>query len=122
MTRDRAGIQEAYSLEQQEAGPTSSEKVAIEVMNGPEDGWVVKCHTIPVTIGRADDNVVRLRYDQLISRHHAKIVRSDDSFIIHDLDSANGTFVRGKRVTKSMELEPNILFRVGATRLMLKLG
>lgn len=109
-------------MEQQEAGPTFSGKVAIEVMNGPEDGWVVKCRTMPVTIGRADDNVVRLRYDQLISRHHAKIVRSDDSFVIHDLDSANGTFVGGKRVPKSVALEPNKLFRIGATRLMLKLG
>jgi len=109
-------------LEHQEAGPTSPEKVAIEVMNGPEDGRVVKCDERLVTIGRADDNVVCLHYDQLISRHHAKIVRSDDSFVIHDLDSANGTFVGGKRIPKSMALEPNKLFRVGATRLMLTLG
>lgn len=109
-------------MEQQKAGSTSPEKVAIEVMNGPEDGRVVKCGAMPITIGRADDNVVRLRYDHLVSRHHAKIVRSDDSFVIHDLDSANGTFVRGKRIPKSMVLKPNKLFRVGATRLMLKLG
>ena len=108
-------------MDQQEAGPPSPEKVAIEVMNGPEDGRVIKCRAMPVTIGRADDNVIRLRYDQLISRHHARIVNSDDSFVIQDLDSANGTFVGGKRVLKSMALEPKKLFRVGATRLMLKL-
>ena len=109
-------------MEQQEGGPTSPEKIALEVMNGPEDGRVIKCRTASITIGRAEDNVVRIRYDHLISRHHAKIVRSDNSFVIHDLDSANGTFVQGKRIPKTMALEPNKLFRIGATRLMLKLG
>jgi Nif-specific regulatory protein len=48
-------------------------------------------------IGRAEDNDINL-IDETSSRHHAKIKKSEDNFIISDLGSNNGTFVNGKKV------------------------
>ena len=49
-------------------------------------------------IGRASDCTIRLAAADA-SRHHARIVRSDDgSFTLHDLNSHNGVRVDGERV------------------------
>ncbi len=51
-----------------------------------------------VTIGRGIDNDVVLDAPQ-ISRHHARIVRTGEGFLIEDLGSANGTFIDGVRIS-----------------------
>jgi DNA-binding response OmpR family regulator len=53
----------------------------------------------PVTaIGRWQDNDVVVD-DRWVSRYHARIRREDDHYVIEDLDSKNGTFVNGRRIT-----------------------
>lgn len=95
-------------------------KVSVEFMNGPEDGRVVVCDKTPISIGRGTDNSICIAYDHLVSRHHAKIMSSEGKFLLCDLDSTNGTFVGSKRVREETPIEPNRLFRIGATQLMLK--
>jgi DNA-binding response OmpR family regulator len=56
------------------------------------------------TIGRWDDNEITIA-DRWISRHHAEIRRQGAHYVIYDLDSKNGLFVNGKRVTQSVTLE-----------------
>jgi len=50
-----------------------------------------------VTVGRTDDNTVVLR-DRFVSSHHAEIIRRDDTYVLRDLGSTNGTFRNGARV------------------------
>jgi hypothetical protein len=50
------------------------------------------------TIGRWADNDVVVD-DRWVSRYHARIERQDDRYVIEDLDSKNGTFVNGQRIT-----------------------
>jgi ABC-type multidrug transport system ATPase subunit len=57
-----------------------------------------------IRIGRAADNDVVLS-DLLVSRHHAELHRTADEWIIVDLDSANGTFVNGHRVSRTTRIE-----------------
>lgn len=38
--------------------------------------------------------------DERVSRRHALVRRTGDSFLIEDIDSANGTFVNGKRIRR----------------------
>lgn len=101
--------------------PENTKRIVIEIMNGPEDGRIVVCDEMPILIGRTKDSVVRLPYDQMISRRHARIVESKHGLLLSDLNSTNGTFVEDKRIRGSTIIEPDILFRVGATLLKLEL-
>jgi len=57
--------------------------------------------TAPVTIlGRAADSNVVVTDDK-VSRHHCRIVVENDSLILEDLGSSNGTYVNGRSVTKT---------------------
>ncbi len=68
--------------------------VTVQVLEGLERGRVFADLTTPVTIGREDDNAVRLN-DERVSRFHAKIQSDGDQLILTDLDSTNGTFING---------------------------
>ena len=56
------------------------------------------------TIGRWDDNDVVIP-DRWVSRHHAEIHREGVRYVIHDLDSKNGLYVNGTRISGSIALE-----------------
>lgn len=102
------------------APASKTDKILIEVMNGPEDGRRIVCHKVPITIGRGNENSVSLRCDSLISRQHASIAESEEEFVLCDLGSTNGTFIDKKRVRKAVPIEPGKLFRVGGTLLKIK--
>jgi hypothetical protein len=72
-------------------------RVTIQVLEGLERGRVFAGLDTPVTIGREDDNSIRLN-DERISRFHAKIQHDGDHLILTDLDSTNGTRVNGHPV------------------------
>ncbi len=52
-----------------------------------------------VVLGRGANASVHLR-DDGISRRHARIVQEDNEVFVEDLQSANGTFVNGERITR----------------------
>jgi predicted component of type VI protein secretion system len=51
------------------------------------------------TIGRTADNLIAADIREL-SRHHARIDQRDGVFVLVDLNSGNGTFVNGKKITE----------------------
>ncbi len=60
-------------------------------------------HDLPqgsTTIGRADDNSFAVSADSF-SGHHAEISVSGNTFSIKDLQSTNGTFLNGAKITES---------------------
>ncbi len=69
-----------------------------------------------ITIGRSHDNDVFLP-DQLLSRHHAEILKGDDGYILKDLGSKNGTLLNGARVSALMPLAPGDSIVLGDYRL-----
>ncbi len=52
-----------------------------------------------IRFGRAEDNEVVLVADE-VSRHHAKLVRRGDRYILEDLKSMNGTYVNQQRIVE----------------------
>lgn len=64
--------------------------------DGTEKSYQLQTHR-PFTVGRDPGNDVILR-DPKVSRRHAEIVFERGFFVIHDLASANGTFINGRRV------------------------
>lgn len=50
-------------------------------------------------LGRHPNNAIKLT-DREVSKEHAEISRLDGEFWLQDLDSSNGTFVNGRRITR----------------------
>jgi len=67
-------------------------------------------------LGRGRDAAIRLD-SAGVSRHHARIVVSGDSAHIDDLDSKNGTYVGGERVTAPRPLGDGDEIRLGPVAL-----
>lgn len=71
--------------------------ITIQLIEGLERGQIFEELPTPVSIGREDDNSVRLN-DERVSRFHAKIQADGGHVILTDLDSTNGTRVNGHPV------------------------
>jgi adenylate cyclase len=68
------------------------------------------------TIGRHPDNTIQI-LDRIISKEHAQIQRTPDGrFLLRDLRSLNGTFMKGERITERF-LEDADEITMGSTRL-----
>src|SRR5437667_2902778 len=65
-------------------------------LDGTEKSYRLQTHR-PFTVGRDPGNDIILR-DPKVSRHHAEIVFERGFFVLHDLASANGTYVNAKRI------------------------
>lgn len=68
-------------------------QVTFQIISGMEQGRTIQLPT-PVTIGREEENSLRLNDDR-VSRFHAKIQEDSDHIVLTDLDSTNGTRVNG---------------------------
>ena len=71
-----------------------------------------------LTIGRAPDNGLVLGDDRA-SRHHAHLHLSQGTLVLVDLESRNGTFVNGQRVTE-VALGVGDQIMIGDTRLLVE--
>lgn len=72
------------------------------------------------SVGRANENAVVLGDNTTVSRSHARIWLEGDRFKIHDLDSANGTFVNGTRIRQPQMLQDGDVVRFGELEFMFK--
>ena len=75
--------------------------------------------TLPCTIGR--DKCDLILDDLLVSRRHAELKIVDNTLIIEDLASKNGTRVNGEKIIKR-HLAPNDLISIGPTNLRVSLA
>lgn len=71
-------------------------KIFFVGLDGTEKSYRLQTHR-PFTVGRDPGNDIILR-DPKVSRHHAEIVFERGFFVLHDLASANGTYVNAKKV------------------------
>ena len=67
-----------------------------------------------VVIGRDKDCDVVIQ-DPKASRHHCKLTRKENGFLLEDLESRNGTLVNGVRITEPTLLKASQTFQVGDT-------
>jgi hypothetical protein len=65
-----------------------------------------------VSLGRSSSNDVVLE-DSRVSRHHARITRSDDGYVIEDLASRNGTTVDHRSIQTAHILRDGSVIRIG---------
>ena len=69
------------------------------VVRGPNAGSRYLLDRDRTTVGRHPDSDVFLD-DVTVSRHHARVDREDDGFVLYDLGSLNGTYLAGDRVDR----------------------
>ena len=90
------------------------------VVHTPERTWEAPFDSEALRIGRADDNDIVLTVPQA-SRHHARVERRGNDFILRDLDSTNGTWLHNQRVTEQT-LQDSDTLRIGSAQLVFKRG
>ncbi len=104
------------------AGPvkaTSDAVSRIVITSGPKAGLELPLGGDPVTIGRSSESGLVIR-DDYTSSHHARLLRWGDQWMIQDLDSTNGTWHDGQRVTTPVPVIVGATIKVGATTFELR--
>ena len=84
----------------------------IIIRNGPMTNHAFVLHQDITTLGRTAGNDVVIQ-DATVSRYHARLFFHSGQWSIEDLQSANGTYVNGKRVARPMPLQHGDELRLG---------
>src|SRR5215469_11190406 len=84
-------------------------------------GMTGRTHELKVektTIGRVEDNVFQIS-EPSVSSHHCEILLRGNEVVVKDLNSTNGTFINGEKVSESA-LKPGQLLRLGQIEMRLE--
>src|SRR5262245_45517332 len=94
-----------------ESGPAQFAHYLV-VVEGLQPGRRIAIKDEPVTIGRIPPCEVVLP-DTELSRAHCRLETVEGEVIVTDLNSTNGTFVDGKRITGAVKFASGATLRVG---------
>ncbi len=89
------------------------------VTEGSLHGTTITLGTSPITIGRATDCTLVID-DEFASGRHARISRQDGQWVLEDLGSTNGTYVRKEQVQAAVPLQVRVPIRIGRTVMELR--
>lgn len=89
------------------------------VTGGDKVGTEIALSGRQLTIGRAGDSDLIVD-DEYASTHHAKLVFINGEWLIQDLDSTNGTFLEGQKVSTPQTVAMNAQVRIGQTTFELR--
>ncbi len=124
--RATAPTADAYTATAPRASPsadagmaTSTNTTRLVITSGPKAGTEFPLGTESVTIGRSGDSSLVIR-DDYTSTHHARLMLWNDEWMLQDLDSTNGTFLAGTRVTVPTKVPLNATVKIGATSFELR--
>ncbi|MGZ6970772.1 MAG: FHA domain-containing protein, partial [Thermoanaerobaculia bacterium] len=72
------------------------------------------------TLGRSRTSTIRLEHES-VSRSHALLTLNQGEAVVKDLNSSNGTYVRGKRITRETRLQNGDHVQLGAAVIDLRI-
>jgi pSer/pThr/pTyr-binding forkhead associated (FHA) protein len=72
------------------------------------------------TVGRVSDNAFEIP-EGSVSSHHCEILLKGNDIFVRDLNSTNGTFINGERITEGT-LKPGQILRLGMIEMRLETG
>jgi pSer/pThr/pTyr-binding forkhead associated (FHA) protein len=70
------------------------------------------------TIGRVDDNTFQIA-EASVSSHHCEVLLRGKEVVVRDLNSTNGTYINGERITESV-MKPGQILRLGQVEIRLE--
>jgi pSer/pThr/pTyr-binding forkhead associated (FHA) protein len=97
----------------------SLDATRLVITSGAKQGLEVELPAETLTIGRSNESGLVIR-DDYTSTHHARLLRWNDGWVVQDLDSTNGTFLNGVRVTVPTHVPLNTPVKIGATSFELR--
>src|SRR5437762_2090858 len=84
-------------------------------------GMTGRTHDLTVdktTIGRVEDNTFQIA-EPSVSSHHCEVILRGSDVVVRDLNSTNGTFIGGEKVTEGV-LKPGQVLRLGQIEIRLE--
>ncbi len=69
------------------------------------------------TIGRVEDNTFQIAVAS-VSSHHCEVLLRGNEVLVRDLNSTNGTFINGEKVSESV-IKPGQILRLGQIEMRL---
>src|SRR5215470_14806812 len=70
------------------------------------------------TVGRVEDNTFQIA-EPSVSSHHCEVLLRGNDVIIKDLNSTNGTFINGEKISES-PIKPGQILRLGQIEMRLE--
>jgi len=98
---------------------TASTPRRLVITKGPREGMEIDLPEEQLTIGRSSESGLVIR-DDYTSTHHARLMLWDENWVIQDLDSTNGTFLDGARVTLPTAVPAGTPVTIGTTTFELR--
>jgi pSer/pThr/pTyr-binding forkhead associated (FHA) protein len=89
------------------------------ITKGPREGMEIDLPAEQLTIGRSSESGLVIR-DDYTSTHHARLMLWDENWVVQDLDSTNGTFLDGTRVTLPTAVPAGTPVTIGTTTFELR--
>jgi hypothetical protein len=89
------------------------------ITSGPKEGLEIELPSEQLAIGRSSESGLVIR-DDYTSTHHARLLLWKDGWVVQDLDSTNGTFLDGNRVTLPTPVPLNTPITIGTTTFELR--
>jgi pSer/pThr/pTyr-binding forkhead associated (FHA) protein len=100
-----------------EAKLPAGKRLSVAIIDGEDAGNVFRLDKPRMTIGRSGADIAI--NDTEVSRLHAAVEVRELIYLLHDLNSTNGTLVNGQRITEPTELQDKSEFQIGSTTFML---
>jgi len=85
------------------------------------EGMTGRSHELKVdktTIGRVEDNTFPIP-EPSVSSHHCEVLLSGNEVVVRDLNSTNGSFINGEKITEKV-LKPGQTLRLGQIEMRLE--
>ena len=92
---------------------------SLTARSGPIEGRTFQIGSKELLIGRNEQCGIPLP-ESVVSKQHARIIRSEGTPYVEDLDSKTGVFVNGKRVRRS-PLKPGDTIKIGSSQFLIHL-
>src|SRR5438876_8530700 len=72
------------------------------------------------TVGRVEDNTFQIP-ETSVSSHHAEILLRGTDVVVKDLNSTNGTYINGEKISEAV-VKPGQILRLGMIEMRLESG
>ncbi|ROS77771.1 type III secretion system (T3SS) inner membrane Yop/YscD-like protein [Curtobacterium sp. PhB130] len=99
--------------------PSGDVATRLVITEGAREGMEMPLGRGPITVGRSSESNVVIR-DDYTSTHHARLELQQSGWVVIDLESTNGTFVNGQKVTAPVTVAERTPITIGTTTFELR--